>query len=96
MICPRQALGLRLADFERRYPHHTAAAQRARRARLLDIELDRMERAEAARDRRRALGGVLAWLRGPHALNAWRQRRYAARRIARQVIVDHWLTRRPL
>ena len=86
----------RIADFERRYPHNTAEAQRARRARLLDVELDRMERADAARDRRRSLAGWLAALRGWPALNAWKQRRYAARRAGRRAIVDHWLARRPL
>ena len=32
MSCPRQALGARIADFERRYPHLTGAAQRWRDA----------------------------------------------------------------
>jgi len=90
------SLDLQIEWFERRYPHHTVEAQRARRARLLDVDLDQLERAEAARDRLRALGGVLAWLRGAQALNAWRQRRYAARRAGRRAIVDHWLAGRPL
>ena len=92
----RQILALDIAAFERRYPHHTAAAQRARRARLLDIELDRMERRERARDGWRGLAGIWAALRGRSAWNAWKQHRYAARRAARRAIANHWLAGRAL
>ena len=89
-------LALRIEWFERRYPHHTAEAHRARRARELDIYLDHLLRAERLRDRWRGLGGVRARVRGHAALNAWKQRRYAARRAGWRFVVDVWIAGRPL
>jgi hypothetical protein len=93
-----EGLTRRLAAYERRYPHRTEAADRARRARSLDLALEQLEQAERWRDWRR---GVLDrfWFAPPRDFRARADRlqaRYTARRAGRREWVALWLSGRAL
>lgn len=94
MADPVKVLAGRIADFERRYPQHSASAVAVRRARDIDIDLDRIVRAERAADGWRRLACGFARIFGFQASAAWRQRRYRAQRAAQRRFYDVWLAGR--
>ena len=87
---------LRLADFDRRHPHLTPAAMAARRARALDVDMDRLERRARARRWRLAVVGLVVGLAPFRLRCAWRQRAYALARADRRAVADLWIARRVL